>query len=1187
MRILYNGKPVPAPCKDTVFFAGKFNFLSDSIRIEAQQSKTTSSNQITIKRENETFTFQPFTISYSGYSPKIKQFDINTPADSLKLGGPVRFFVMINNDNEKYKYSGIHIYKLTSGTSVLSIDTLNYVGSDSIQVLTIDTIKDTLYPKLTLTVYNSDTLSDTGSIAGIKVLPSILDSCFKFRDSSTTVDQDSSFKVDVVINESFAKDTFYWSYRNVKDSLTVTPFITIPPSLGISDTISVYVKRVYNFGEKKYEFKSDTLIKRINPKSYPYKIQMTKEEPKQLIAKNTETFQVHVTNGNVLVPDSLLTYSWIFPPADSNFVKITPKNPKGSSFSVTVLDSTRLKEFYFSVMAKLKNGTDSTALKNSGYITVRNYKPSLSLIAPVSPIPYPSLDIAFNTYDSNGVVSAVYYKYSDTAVNNDISVKSVAPQSKKFTLLFTRNGKTTVKAWAVDSSGFVSDTQKVTFDVLVLTPQFPIKPDTIKTTIGSTIILHAPLVSKLDSITYLWDRDGNGDGSFTDKTVDTTTFKSDSISFTPQDSIPDTIYVQCVNKVKQQAPTPYTIIVVARKNGPVIDTFHIINTNAKYKNDSIQIKACISDPDSNLKSVRITWSLDSGADSLLFIDSIVQPPFKTDTIIKTKKDTRHGTYKFTVTATDSRGNINISSITHSLLPGDPIIDSVRIKSPQSLYFLKKKINVTISAKDPNRGGEIASVQFIKSNDTSVIATKAWPDSNPAIVSFIMDDTGLQHIRVRVIDNEGRRSVIDSTPSQIKVLTHVPRADSIKHTDSIAYIKKETSFTIVPNDAYDSSLNYENSILMYSVSLNDTLHFEPPSALPTFRRTFTTPGMNRFFVKVTDADNFYSIKADSILVLDGKPVFVSGIDQKLNYWIKDENTLTFICSDPIGTVDKLDIDWGDGIKVPATRTSNNNSTFIFEVKKTFRNVSKKDSTYRFTLTFTDSDANITTAVDSITIKQGKPALRPSFGNDSTVIFGKYDQSSTKLTCTLSVHATDTPSGEILNYYWFLSRDSSSLESANHDSTDSTYILENIPTNLANTIYTYVTVLVMDDDSNIVKKKFNIYIDAPPQVPVLLSPVNGITVTSPVVFEWTGYDVHDSLSTKFSIYVRIPGSNDYKLIQNPVITNEMVGTVPHFKYTFIDTKSPGSYSWKVVATDQLGSVTTSDPNVNSSFAIGTTQ
>jgi len=121
----------------------------------------------------------------------------------------------------------------------------------------------------------------------------------------------------------------------------------------------------------------------------------------------------------------------------------------------------------------------------------------------------------------------------------------------------------------------------------------------------------------------------------------------------------------------------------------------------------------------------------------------------------------------------------------------------------------------------------------------------------------------------------------------------------------------------------------------------------------------------------------------------------------------------------------------------------------------------------------------------------------------------------------------------------------------------------------------------------KKKFNIYVDAPPQVPVLLDPVNGtktFSVNSPVTFEWKGHDVHDSLTTKFSVFVRTPGSTDYTLIQNPVITVTLVDAVPHFKYTFTNTVTPGSYSWRVVATDQLGSVTSSEPDVNSSFVIG---
>lgn len=1176
LSVLYNGERVKPALSDTFVVDNNKALWSESILVKPtnKTTKSTTDYRVFIKRNNDTLLFPDYTISYSGYSPGILNFSKYNAADTLRLGGTAKFSVRLNNGGN---YSGKHIYKITSGTTVLSIDTLNYIDSGSVQVITIDTLKDTLYSKIMLNVCNDDTLRDTMSLAGLTdlniypVLPVI-----DFRDSSTTVERDSTFKVDIKVNESMGRDSFHWSYQNIKDSVTTTPYIVIPPCKGIADTISVYLKRVYDFGGKKFEYISKPLTKIIHPISFAYKIQLISAEPSQIIAKCTETFQVSVTNGIVPVPDSLLTYSWIFPPSDSNYVKFVPKTPNGSSFAVTILDSIKLQKFYFSVKAKFRNGTDSTSLFKSKDITVRNYKPSLTLLTPDTSRNM-SQDVSFKASDSNGIVGTVYYRFSDAAVSDDKSVRSVTPQSKKFTLYFKRNGTATVQAWAVDTSGFVSDTQTVKFAVAVITPQFPIKPDTVKATIGVAKTLHARLSSRLDSITYLWDRNGNG--IFKESVVDTLTKDCDSISFTPLDSIPDTVFVQCLNKLNVLAPNPYTLIVVARRNTPEIDTLLVDTSVAKYDNDEFKIKTFVSDPDSNLTNVKITWSYNGGTDTLL-CESIVKAPFKACSIDTSKKNNRYGTYKFTVIATDSKGNTSTRFITRTLLRGDPFVDSVTVEKKS--YYVKKTVQVIITARDVNGSGRIDSVQFIKSKDSSVIETRRWPDSVVNVTVFkpfiTLKDTGSQYIWVKVFDNDGNPSIIKSTAFPISVLPHTPSILSVPCDETVPFNNKQLYFTINATDAFDT-----NS-LKYFVSFSDSTHYTECSS--RFSHTFTNAGINRFFVKVMDADSFYVVRQDSISIHDGKPVFVSGIDQTVNNWTNDENTFTFKCSDPNGTVDKLEINWGDGTTGSAVRT-NNNGIFLFQAKKTFRNVNKRDSTYRITLTATDNDAMTAKTTDSVTIKQGRPILRPSFGNDSTIISGKYNPSNAELPCLLSVHAADVnPNGSILKYYWFLSRDSSSLESANWNSTDSTYELKNIPTNLVNTIYTTVTVIVMDDDSNLVAKKFNVYIDGPPPVPVQLDPVNGtksFAKNAVVTFEWTGHDVHDSLATKFSIFVRLPGSNDFTLIQNPAITVDMVGNVPHFKYNFTNTSLSGSYSWKVVATDQLGSVTSSDANLNTSFVI----
>jgi hypothetical protein len=1178
LRVLYKGEPIKSGGSDSVIIDDKNTKpLSESISVTSSSITTTLFN-IKIKRNNDTlydtFYFPAFTISFPGYSPRISQF-IRNDSSSLRLGGPASFSVMLKNGGG---YSGKHIYKLTSGTSVLSIDTLNY-DSNTIQVLTIDTLKDTLYSKIMLTVYNNDSLTDTMSHTAINVYPA--KPVLNFRDSSTAVDQDSTFKVDVAINESFGKDSFYWKYQGVKDSVTTTPFITVPPVRGVSDTISVYAKRVYNFGGKSFEYRSDTLTKVFHPIEFKYKIDMKSIEKKQIVAKSIDTFQVCVTTGGAPVPDDSLVYSWIFPPSiDTNFVKIIPKKPIGSGFILTVMDSVKLPKFYFSVQAKLRNGTDSTALWKSKDIIVRNYRPSLTLTQPLTATSLMQ-DIAFDVSDSNDVVSMVYYKFSDTIVSDDKSVKTAAPQSKKFILYFKRNGTATVKAWAVDASGFVSDTQTVKFKVEVVTPQFPIKPDTVEATIGVAKTLHARLASPLDRITYIWDRNGNGE--YNDDIIDTTTMYSDSINFIPLDATPDTLFVQCINKDGVWAPNPYTLIVVAKKNEPVIDTLQV-DSAARYGNDNMTIKSIVSDRDSNLTNVKIYWSFNGGADTLL-CDSMVKAPFKTCTIDAVKKNNRYGTYKFTVIASDSRGNTSTSFINHTLLKGDPVVDSVKVTS-ESPYYLKKTVQVTVYARDPN-AGTIDSVQFIKSNDSLVITTKKW--LNPNAYTFttndlILNDTGLQYIRVRVIDNEGNRSAIKPTSSQIRVLPHTPRIDTMIRPSTPAYLNKDIPDSIIVFDPCSAAYTTD---LSYSVSYNDTLNFGTPQTSPKVKLKFATEGLNRFYIKVTDAENFSTIRADSITILKGEPVFISGIDQTVSYWTKDEQTFKFRCYDPNGTVDKIRINWGDGTALDSITTrSNVNDTFTFEKNKRFTNIIKKDSTYRINLTLIDNDGKTTNAIDSIIIKQGKPTLRPSFGNDSTTIFGKYDPSNAELPCTLSVLAEDIH-GKILKYYWFLSKDSSSLESANYNDTISKYVLRYIPTNLANTIYTTVTVIVMDDDSNLVAKKFNVYVDAPPPVPTIIRPNSGSTVfgaNDTIYFEWHGLDKLDSMATYFEISISPAGTLNwttivpFSLASSPDFSVTDVNGVKHFTYKYrpvgLPLPSTYSYIWRIRSQDRCNSITTNE-------------
>ncbi|HMA64380.1 MAG TPA: hypothetical protein VKO63_04255, partial [Chitinispirillaceae bacterium] len=129
--------------------------------------------------------------------------------------------------------------------------------------------------------------------------------------------------------------------------------------------------------------------------------------------------------------------------------------------------------------------------------------------------------------------------------------------------------------------------------------------------------------------------------------------------------------------------------------------------------------------------------------------------------------------------------------------------------------------------------------------------------------------------------------------------------------------------------------------------------------------------------------------------------------------------------------------------------------------------------------------------------------------------------------------------------------------------------------------------MDDDSNIARAIFPLYIDGPPPVPTIIRPTSGSAVfgaNDTIYFEWHGLDKLDSMATYFEISISPAGTLNwttivpFSLASSPDFSVTDVNGTKHLTYKYrpagLPLPSTYSYIWRIRSRDRCNSITTNE-------------
>jgi hypothetical protein len=196
-------------------------------------------------------------------------------------------------------------------------------------------------------------------------------------------------------------------------------------------------------------------------------------------------------------------------------------------------------------------------------------------------------------------------------------------------------------------------------------------------------------------------------------------------------------------------------------------------------------------------------------------------------------------------------------------------------------------------------------------------------------------------------------------------------------------------------------------------------------------------------------------------------------------------------------------------------------------------------------------------------------RPQVWTDNDTL---YIPSNTGMV-TFYVNSYDT-NGTIAYYQFDRLADSMNLETKQDSFLDYDLIF-------TNRAYLWA-VYIGDDDSLSGSSIFYVYPDsAPPAAdpifPTRTSPA--FSTSDSVIFEWTGIDKRDSISTEFQIEILIPGEATRTMIspfkKGTEYTTELDSSgIWHFKFVNkSEVWTTGSYKWWVKSRDKVGSISES--------------
>ena len=288
----------------------------------------------------------------------------------------------------------------------------------------------------------------------------------------------------------------------------------------------------------------------------------------------------------------------------------------------------------------------------------------------------------------------------------------------------------------------------------------------------------------------------------------------------------------------------------------------------------------------------------------------------------------------------------------SVSGGLPVIDTAYTDTNWS--YINDTVRLVQSAYDVN--GNITALQVDTNGDSeSDIVVSGL--NGPAVidtVELVFPHPGVYGIRVCAVDDDFQSSAWYSAGS-VTVDAGIPRVIGL--LPDTVWIYDSTVYTIAAID--------NGSIVDYAWSQN-AVDYISLGEVNTFTHSFCDSGYQYVYVRVTDNDgNVSPVHKDSVYVVYGAPV-IDGVDLD-TVWVFDTNTYTFNFHDVNGSVERMEVDWGDGSKAEVNDISGTSHALEHSYAVS------GDTSYLLLVTVIDNDSIMVTGSFIVYVLPGEPSV----------------------------------------------------------------------------------------------------------------------------------------------------------------------------------------------------------------------
>ena len=593
----------------------------------------------------------------------------------------------------------------------------------------------------------------------------------------------------------------------------------------------------------------------------------------------------------------------------------TPTSLGGTATSATHTyantGSAKTQAFTISVTATDNSGSTGFATTSE---TVNDRPPVVS-VTNVSPNPVNTgvlVTLTFTATDPDGTVSSITVNWGDSS-----PVDTLAGTATSDTHTYSSAGSFTITVTATDNSGSTGlGTGSITVNQVGVPTVTVNSPTPNPANTGQTVTVTFTVSSSVTvtSITVNW-----GDGTTPDSLAGTAT--SDTHIYASTGTSKSQVFTITVTATNSAGPGSGTNTETVNDRIPTV-TISNVSPNPANTGQTVTVTFSATDPDGTVSSISVNWGDGTAVDTLAGTAISDTHSYASTGSAKTQA------FTITVTATDNSGSTGSATMSENVNDRPPVVSITNISpNPVNTGVL---VTATFTATDPD--GTISSIMVNWGDGTAVdtLAGTATSDTHTYA------SPGSFTITVTATDNSG--STGQATGSiTVNVVVGVPTVTVNSPTPNPA----NTGQLVTVTFTVSSTAPVTGITVNWGDGTTNTLVGSAAFDTHTYSSTGNLKSQT-FTITVTAINSAGPGSGTTTEVVNDLPpvVTISSV-APTSPCVGQSVTVSFVSTDPDGTVASNVVSWGDGTAIdnlPGTATSDTHTytvggTFAFSVTAT--------------------------------------------------------------------------------------------------------------------------------------------------------------------------------------------------------------------------------------------------------------